>query len=162
MGLFDMFKKTHTYELSTKKEQATQHPKIATIETKNRSTDDGLRFCNDYTTPSKTEPEIIKAELTEVISKYNEQNPHNKINLDNVFIGELVESPGCVGCFYKPDGWYLYTVDEKYFTLMGNGPFSLNGIITALCYHLYIPSTIRTRSFNEAEHELYLNGEKPM
>lgn len=111
-------------------------------------------------TNEKEQQEIITAELFELVSKYNEMKT-DKIDLDNIFIGKCVNKPGGIGCIYRSNGWYLYHVDDR-FNLMGQGPFTLNGIIVALSKSLHIPCEFYTRKFNDEEYKLYLSGYKPM
>ena len=107
------------------------------------------------------EKEIIVQEIFEIVSKYNDAFPNNKVDLDNIFIGKCVNKPGCIGCFWRDNGWFLYRVDDR-FNLLANGPFSLNGIIVALLRMVYISSDFVNRKFDDAEYRLYLNGEKPL
>lgn len=107
------------------------------------------------------EKEIIRREFFEIVSKYNDAFPNKKVDSDNIFIGRCVNKPGCVGCFWKDNGWYLYRVDDR-FNLLANGPFSLNGIIVALQHMVYIPSDFTNRDFDDEEFRLYLKGEKPL
>jgi len=104
---------------------------------------------------------IITQEIQEIVFKYNDMFPEKKIDFDNIFVGKCVNNPGCVGCYWKEDRWYLYRVDDR-FNLLRNGPFSLNGIIVALLHMLYIPAELHSRKFDSEEHNLYLSGEKPV
>ena len=108
----------------------------------------------------REEVEIITKELFEIVSKYNAAKA-DKIIFENIFIGKCVNKPDCIGCIYRTNGWYLYYVDDR-FNLMGQGPFTLNGIIVALSKSLHIPSEFHTRNFNDEEYSLYLSGYKPM
>ena len=109
----------------------------------------------------KADEDTILLEIYDIVSKFNTKFPQNKIRFDNIFIGECVSKPNCIGCFYKEDGWYLYLVDDR-FNLLRNGPFSLNGIIVALLHMLHIPAELQNRKFNNEEYKLYLSGEKPV
>lgn len=108
----------------------------------------------------REEVEIITKELFEIVSMYNAAKA-DKIIFENIFIGKCVNKPDCIGCIYRGNGWYLYRVDDR-FNLMGNGPFTLNGIIVALSKSLHIPSEFYTRKFNDKEYNLYLSGYTPM
>ena len=103
----------------------------------------------------------ILLEIYDVISKFNANFPQKRIDFENIFVGECVNKSGCIGCYWKDDGWYLYRVDDRSNLLM-NGPFSLNGIIVALLHMLYIPAELQNRKFDDEEYKLYLSGKKPI
>ena len=112
-----------------------------------------------FTQTIADEERMVVLEIYDIVTAFNNCFPQKSIDFNNIFIGECVNKPGCIGCFYRGNGWYLYHVDDR-FNLLQNGPFSLNGIIVALSHMLYIPKEFQSREFDEEEYHLYLNGEK--
>ncbi|MBR6514093.1 MAG: hypothetical protein IKT46_04580 [Clostridia bacterium] len=105
------------------------------------------------------EERLIISEIYEAISDFNNSFSKNSIDINNIFIGEYINKPNSSGCFKKNDGWYLYYVDDR-FNLLQQGPFTLSGIIAALCKTLHIPSEFCSRKFTDEEYNLYLSGYK--
>lgn len=100
----------------------------------------------------------IRKILSSYIDKYNATHSNNQKSIQSVYINEKRKYPGALGCFSKNNKWYLYTVDDRFNVLL-NGPFSIEGIIVALAYEMYI--TPADLQFNEEEYTTYLQGSSP-